>query len=154
MRFCEPIARHIVDEIALILVRPGTEEPLDRRPKRQMRPSFNNSWLTGLRLGLVQAGPSADSLLTTLSGLRRQRLEAEMSSRLLVAYGREFVRPRRYRLIDLAGAAGMSSSGIRTAYGDDEIDQVAKALARKPHPFPEIVYERHARSYGGGLLGQ
>src|SRR6185312_11504293 len=103
MRFCEPIARHIVDEIALILVRPGTEEPLDRRPKRQMRPSFNNSWLTGLRLGLVQAGPSADSLLTTLSGLRRQRLEA---------------------------------------------------LARKPHPFPEIVYERHARSYGGGLLGQ
>ena len=87
-----------------------------------MLPSFNNSWLTGLRLGLAQAGPSADSLLTTLSGLWRQRLEAEMSSRLLVEYGREFVRPRRYRLIDLAGAAGMSISGIRTAYGDDEID--------------------------------
>ncbi len=69
-----------------------------------------------------------------LAGLRRQRLEAEMTGRLLVGYGREFVRPRPYRLFDLAEAAGMSISGIRTAYGNDEIGQVANALGRKRTP--------------------
>ncbi|GAA2756179.1 hypothetical protein GCM10009872_15390 [Actinopolymorpha rutila] len=34
----------------------------------------------------------------------------------MLAYGREFVHPRPYRLIDLASAAGMAVSGVRTAY--------------------------------------
>ena len=49
-----------------------------------------------------QSGSIVDPLLAMLAGLRRQRLEAEMTSRLLIAYGREFVRPRPYRLVDLA----------------------------------------------------
>ena len=32
-----------------------------------------------------------------------------------------FIRPRSYRLEDLARAAGMSISGVRTAYDADEI---------------------------------
>jgi hypothetical protein len=89
---------------------------------------------TRLRMELekTRSHSVADPLLTTLGGLRRQRLEAEVTSRLLVAYGREFVRPRPCRLIDLAESAGMSISGIRTAYGDDEIGQVVNALGRKP----------------------
>ena len=52
--------------------------------------------------------------------------------RLLIAYGRCFTHPRPYKLIDLANAAGMSISGIRTAYDTDEIDQAAEILERPP----------------------
>ena len=52
--------------------------------------------------------------------------------RLLIAYGRRFTHPRPYKLIDLANAAGMSISGVRTAYEAEEIDQVAQILGRAP----------------------
>ncbi len=52
--------------------------------------------------------------------------------RRLLAYGREFTRPRPYRLADLADAAGMSISGVRTAYDAEEIAQVADATGLKP----------------------
>lgn len=68
-----------------------------------------------------------DPLLTTLAGLRRQRLELDSAIRRLLAYGREFVRPRPYRLVDLADAAGMSISGVRTAYDADDVAQVTAA---------------------------
>lgn len=68
-----------------------------------------------------------DPLLTTLAGLRRQRHGLDAAIRRLLAYGREFTRPRPYRLADLADAAGMSISGVRTAYDVDEIEQVARA---------------------------
>jgi hypothetical protein len=89
-----------------------------------------------------QSGSITDPLLAMLAGLRRQRLEAEMTSRLLIAYGREFVRPRPYRLVDLADVAGMSISGIRTAYGDDEIDQVVTAIGRKASPTERTGYDK------------
>jgi len=68
-----------------------------------------------------------DPLLTTLAGLRRQRHDLDAAMRRLLAYGREFTRPRPYRLADLADASGMSISGVRTAYDADEIQQVARA---------------------------
>jgi hypothetical protein len=66
-----------------------------------------------------------DPLLTTLAGLRRQRHELDATIRRLLAYGREFVRPRPYRLVDLADAAGMSISGVRTAYDAEDVVQVS-----------------------------
>jgi hypothetical protein len=68
-----------------------------------------------------------DPLLTTLAGLRRQRHDLDAATRRLLAYGREFTRPRPYRLADLADAAGMSISGVRTAYDVEEMRQVAEA---------------------------
>ncbi len=53
-------------------------------------------------------------------------LQVAARMRLLIAYGREFTRPRPYRLEDLARAADISISGIRTAY--------AEAPAADPHP--------------------
>ena len=93
-----------------------------------------------LRAGAAGAAHGGDPLLATLAAVRRQRLELEAATRRLLAYGREFARPRPYRLIDLADAAGMSISGIRTAYDQDDIRQVqaatglapAGALAREP----------------------
>lgn len=73
-----------------------------------------------------------DPLLTTLAGLRRQRHDLDSAMRRLLAYGREFTRPRPYRLADLADAAGMSISGVRTAYDAEEIAQVADATGLEP----------------------
>jgi len=53
---------------------------------------------------------------------------AEARMRLLIAYARNVVRPRPYRLGDLAHASGMSISGVRTAYSNDEINQVRRRL--------------------------
>lgn len=73
-----------------------------------------------------------DPLLTTLAGLRRQQHDLDAAIRRLLAYGREFTRPRPYRLADLADAAGMSISGVRTAYDADEVRQVAMATGLTP----------------------
>jgi hypothetical protein len=75
---------------------------------------------------------NADPLLSTLAGLREQRLHLESQMRQLVAYGRRFTHPRPYKLIDLASAAGMSISGVRTAYEDEEVQQVGQLLGRAP----------------------
>jgi hypothetical protein len=80
-----------------------------------------------------------DPLLSTLTSLRNRRLQLEADMRLLIAYGRCFIHPRPYKLIDLANAAGMSISGIRTAYDTDEIDQAAEILERAPSTPPQPV---------------
>src|SRR6266705_2967895 len=60
------------------------------------------------------------------------RAEDERAVLLLLAYAREFAEPRPYRLEDLARAAGMSISGIRTAYDDDEIGEVTAITRLAP----------------------
>lgn len=71
-----------------------------------------------------------DPLLVSLADARRRMLAAESEIRLLIAYGREFARPRPYRLADLAEACGMSISGVRTAYTPDEVAAVAGRIGR------------------------
>jgi hypothetical protein len=123
-----------IDEIALIAVRPPEGRKTAQLEK--LLADRRKQLIARLRAEISedQFRSVSDPLLVMLAGLRHQRLETEMTSRLLIAYGREFVRPRPYRLIDLADVAGMSISGIRTAYGDDEIDQVVKAIGRKASP--------------------
>jgi hypothetical protein len=132
---CENRKMDAIEEIALIVV-PAPERSGERgrvaRLLAQRRKQFANRLRT--EIASSAAGQAPDPLLVTLAGLHRQRLETEMISRLLVAYGREFVRPRPYRLVDLADAAAMSISGIRTAYGDEEIERVAEVLGRRPAP--------------------
>ena len=94
----------------------------------------------GLRAGWSEG--DIDPLLSTLTFLRNRRLQLEAEMRLLIAYGRCFTHPRPYKLIDLANAAGMSISGIRTAYDTDEIDQAAEILERPPTNPPPSAGER------------
>jgi hypothetical protein len=69
---------------------------------------------------------TGDVLLSAVRDARQRRDQAERDLRLLLAYAREHVTPRPYRLADLAEAAGMSISGIRTAYNRDDIDHAAQ----------------------------
>jgi glutathione S-transferase len=73
-----------------------------------------------------------DPLISALYGARRAKEQAEEQIRELLAYGREFVQPRPYTLGDLATAAGMSISGVRTAYQHRDVDAVADATGAKP----------------------
>jgi hypothetical protein len=52
--------------------------------------------------------------------------------RLLLAYAREFVGPRPYPLDDLAQAVQMSIPGVRTGYGDAEVDEVERLTGERP----------------------
>ena len=95
--------------------------------REELAESLRNSWSHG----------DVDPLLSTLASLRQQRLRLEAEMRMLIAYGRRFTHPRPYKLIDLANAAGMSISGVRTAFEAEEVDQVAEILSRPPaseHP--------------------
>jgi hypothetical protein len=83
-----------------------------------------------LRLAWEEGG--IDPLLSTLASLQTQRLRLEADMRLLIAYARRFTHPRPYKLIDLADAAGMSISGVRIAYDDQELGQLAELLGRSP----------------------
>jgi hypothetical protein len=73
-----------------------------------------------------------DPLLDELARCRAQILEMERRIGLLLAYGREFVRPQPYQLKDLAAAAGLSISGVRIAYDGDEIGEVEQIIGEKP----------------------
>jgi hypothetical protein len=69
-----------------------------------------------------------DALLEAIRTVRHRKLQADRDMRLLLAYAREHVTPRPYRLVDLADAAGMSISGVRTAYSQADIDLAAQAV--------------------------
>ena len=69
---------------------------------------------------------TADPLLAALADARQRKEQANRDVRLLLAYAREIVAPRPYRLADLAQAAGISISGVRTAYTKTDIEQAAQ----------------------------
>jgi ElaB/YqjD/DUF883 family membrane-anchored ribosome-binding protein len=73
-------------------------------------------------------GSGPDPLLTALTEAAAQRAAARQRMRLLLAYAREYVRPRPYKLADLASAAGLSISGVRIAYDQHDITTVANRL--------------------------
>lgn len=76
--------------------------------------------------------PHTDPLLAALAEAGSRRAQAEEETRLLLAYARRFVYPHPYTLGELAEAAGMSVSGVRTAFGPDDVQKVAKATGMDP----------------------
>ncbi|TXC99710.1 hypothetical protein [Streptomyces sp. ISID311] len=85
------------------------------------------------RLEAASDGLDADALLLALEDAKARKAEADAEIRRLLAYGREFHGARPYRLESLAQASGMTISGIRTAYGTSEIEEVEHAVRRKPN---------------------
>lgn len=126
------VTRDLIDNISAITARPD----LDGRPAEvhgdiAAAAEDERAELAGqLRLARDEGGE--DPLLTLVELARDRMLAAERELRLLLAYAREFAEPRPYRLEDLARAAGMSISGIRTAYDDDEIGEVRAITGLAP----------------------
>ncbi|WP_221321004.1 hypothetical protein [Actinoplanes sp. L3-i22] len=87
---------------------------------------------TAEQLRLSWEEGQVDPLIYALADARQAKEQAEELIRELLAYGREFVQPRPYTLGDLAKAAGMSISGVRTAYGHRDVDAVTEATGAKP----------------------
>ncbi|MFI6663103.1 hypothetical protein ACIBL8_47380 [Streptomyces sp. NPDC050523] len=79
---------------------------------------------------------TADDFLSQLAALRDQREQIDRHIRACLAYAREFTTPRPYTLASLAEAAGLSISGVRTAYTPADRDAVARALGRTPRRQP------------------
>jgi hypothetical protein len=86
---------------------------------------------------------TSDALLSAVRLVRKRREQADRDLRLLLAYAREVVTPRPYRLADLAEAAGMSISGVRTAYSPDDIEHAAQLT---------VPAERHTEAAVAALL--
>ena len=82
-----------------------------------------------------------DPLLAALADAAQRKQRAERDIRLLLAYAREHTQPRPYRLADLAEAAGISISGVRTAYTKADIEHAARLTggARSRHLAAVIV---------------
>jgi len=72
---------------------------------------------------------TGDPLLLALRDASQRKEQADRDLRLLLAYAREIITPRPYRLADLAEAAGMSISGVRVAYNRDDVERAAQLVA-------------------------
>ena len=94
-----------------------------------------------------------DPLLAALADAAKRKEQSDHQIRLLLAYAREHVQPRPYRLADLAQAAGMSLSGIRTAYTQADIDQAAALTggARSRHRIQKVCFETRMHTRSGRL---
>ncbi|MEU5240961.1 winged helix-turn-helix domain-containing protein [Streptomyces lydicus] len=86
------------------------------------------------RLWAIWEGTDEDPLLVAISEACARRSQADRELRLLLAFGREFVRPRPYELAVLAEAGGLSASGAKTAYKREHVTEVASILERSPLP--------------------
>jgi hypothetical protein len=83
-----------------------------------------------------------DALLAALADARRRKDQAARDMRLLLAYAREIVTPRPYRLADLAQATGLSLSGIRAAYTESDIQHARPLITGNPG----CRYRRHLQA--------
>ena len=77
---------------------------------------------------------SSDAVLAALADAHARRMRAEEEIRLLLAYARQFVYPHPYTFGELANAAGMSVSGVRTAFGSQDVEKVSAATGLDPVP--------------------
>jgi hypothetical protein len=132
--FAMVVIMNVIGDIAAIripLPQPGDVTPEELYPDAREQAELARKDVASA-LEAQCDGLEEDPLLLALSNARADREAADREIRLLLAYGREFHGDRPYKLDPLAKASGMTPSGLRTAYGSSEIDNVARALGRHP----------------------
>jgi hypothetical protein len=82
---------------------------------------------------------TGDALLLAVRDARQRKEQADRDLRLLLAYAREVITPRPYRLADLAEAAGISISGVRIAYNRHDAEEAARLVAAAERPIDAAV---------------
>jgi DNA invertase Pin-like site-specific DNA recombinase len=126
---------HSIEELAVLrhpLPEPGTVSPADCYDDACAQ-ILEQRQQDALRLQAAGDGLGTDPLLLALEDLKAQKEAVDAQIRRLLAYGREFHGSRPYELKELAYHAGYSVSGVRTAYGEQEIRQVAAQIGREPN---------------------
>lgn len=107
------------------------------------------------RLWTTWEGTDEDPLLVALAEAHARRRQADHEVRLLMAFGREFVRPRPYTLDVLAEAGCLSASGAKTSYKAHHVAEVAAALGLSPGRRPARAFAPiRTRDTGGGERGR
>ncbi|MGH3982435.1 MAG: hypothetical protein ACRDST_07040 [Pseudonocardiaceae bacterium] len=127
--------RNVLKDLSLLLYRtPSLENVPDEAHGDALSENEQErtDYVDNMELALEAEDHGFDPLLSEIESARQAMLAAEQRMRLLIAYGREFITPRGYRLEDLAMAAGLSISGVRTSYGEEEIAEVAEILGAQP----------------------
>lgn len=117
--------RDICDEVAAILM---PDRDKTDGPDAEEHKAHRDRLAQHLRLAWEEEGE--DPLLAGVRSARLRKLQAEQEIRNLITYAREFIGPKPYKLVELAEAAGLSISGVRIAYEQDDIAQVAEAINR------------------------
>ena len=121
------------DDIAAILSPPVGEDEGDESVQAARDQAEAERRQISADLRLADEEDHQDPLLSSLTRARRVRDQADQQLRHLIAYGREFVRPRPYTLDQLASAAGFrTTSAIGKAYGRAEVEAVEAATGVKP----------------------
>lgn len=132
--FAMVVIMDLIEDIAAIhipLPTPGSVTPEDCFPDALEQALRDRQEYAG-SLEAMCDDLEEDPLLVALGNARARKEAAETEIRELLAYAREFLGARPYKLEPLAEASGMSVSGIRTAYKDGEIDAVTLQVGRKP----------------------
>ena len=120
--------RDTFTDIAAILI-PWPDEHPDSDDFSHLNEQTEREQLAAIEtMELAWEHDDQDPVLAAIHHARMKMLAAEQELRRLLAYARESTRPRPYTQADLAEAAGMSISGIRTAYDQDEIDYVNTSI--------------------------
>ncbi len=120
----------LCEAIALLLVPAPASAALGNGVDAALDSVLETRESTADRLWDMWEGADEDPLLVAISEACMRRRQADQELRLLLAFGREFVRPRPYELTVLAEAGGLSASGAKTAYKRAHVAEVAAALGR------------------------
>jgi hypothetical protein len=98
------------------------------------------------------ADADVDPLLAAIEQFAAARDAADAKVRHLIAYAREFLPKRSYTLEELARAAGMSTSGVDTAYGRPRTTEnpVIRAVAEATGILPRDERVLHYFPTGAG----
>ncbi|HLU73608.1 MAG TPA: hypothetical protein VKZ82_15555 [Nonomuraea sp.] len=126
----EEIAR----ELAKILAPIPAQQPGEPDPdytKRYKTATDQHRALASELILSARAADLDDPVLARLNELSTQRQEIQQQIRLIIAYGREFVRPEPYKLKSLADAARLSISGVRGIYSLTDTATIATRIGRK-----------------------
>jgi hypothetical protein len=126
----EEIARELAKILIPTPVR-GRDESEEQFAERFNAVPEQRRTLVGELLLSARASVLDDPVLARLSELATQKQDIQRQMRLIIAYGREFIRPEPYRLRTLAAAAELSISGTRTLYSPTDLAAIATQIGRK-----------------------
>ena len=88
-----------------------------------------------------QHGPDHDldeHILGAIADMKRQRDAAGEALRALVAYARELYPTTRQTLDALAKAAGLTVSGLRVTYSDEDVDRARRITGSHQEVLPRL----------------